>query len=134
MVTGQSVLLVFAVILAFPPIIFTVVMLTASKRCALNHDAHAFIAAHRINGDTRQAHAIRSPCTALEADGEDLAPPAPFMKLPIAAIQPRGWLRHQLELEASGMIGRLSPLRRFTLSSELTPTMRRSPKAAASAR
>src|SRR5689334_3924758 len=31
--------------------------------------------------------------------------PAPFMKLPIGAIQPRGWLLHQLELEAKGMVG-----------------------------
>ncbi|HEV8541264.1 MAG TPA: hypothetical protein VGR78_02620, partial [Verrucomicrobiae bacterium] len=33
--------------------------------------------------------------------------PAPFMKLPIGAIVPRGWLRRQLELEANGMTGHL---------------------------
>lgn len=36
--------------------------------------------------------------------------PAPFMKLPIGSIQPKGWLRHQLELEASGMTGHLEEL------------------------
>jgi hypothetical protein len=46
--------------------------------------------------------------------------PAPFMKLPIGAIQPRGWLRHQLQLEAAGMVGRLaeiSPWLNFSKSS-----------------
>ena len=33
--------------------------------------------------------------------------PSPFLKLPIGAITPRGWLRHQLDLEARGMEGRL---------------------------
>ena len=33
--------------------------------------------------------------------------PSPFVKLPIGSITPRGWLRHQLELEKNGMIGRL---------------------------
>jgi hypothetical protein len=36
--------------------------------------------------------------------------PAPFMKLPIGAIKPQGWLRHQLQLEAEGMTGKLSEL------------------------
>jgi hypothetical protein len=34
--------------------------------------------------------------------------PSPFIKLPIGSITPRGWLRHQLELEKAGMIGRLA--------------------------
>lgn len=39
--------------------------------------------------------------------------PSPFYKLPIGAIQPKGWLRHQLELEAAGMIGRLEEISRW---------------------
>jgi DUF1680 family protein len=33
--------------------------------------------------------------------------PSSLVKLPIGSITPRGWLRHMLELEASGMTGRL---------------------------
>lgn len=36
--------------------------------------------------------------------------PSPFLKLPIGAITPRGWLRHQLELEKNGMVGRLKEI------------------------
>ncbi|MBM4030386.1 MAG: transcriptional initiation protein Tat [Planctomycetes bacterium] len=36
--------------------------------------------------------------------------PSPFVKLPIGAITPRGWLRHMLELEAEGMTGRLTEI------------------------
>jgi hypothetical protein len=32
---------------------------------------------------------------------------SPFIKLPVGAITPKGWLRRQLELEADGMAGRL---------------------------
>lgn len=35
---------------------------------------------------------------------------SPLIKLPIGAITPRGWLRHQLELEAQGMTGRLAEI------------------------
>ncbi len=36
--------------------------------------------------------------------------PSAFVKLPIGSITPRGWLRHQLELEREGMIGRLKEI------------------------
>ncbi len=36
--------------------------------------------------------------------------PSPFVKLPIGAITPRGWLRQMLELEAEGMTGHLTEI------------------------
>jgi hypothetical protein len=39
--------------------------------------------------------------------------PSPLVKLPIGAIRPEGWLRHQLQLEAVGFSGRLSEISRF---------------------
>ena len=39
--------------------------------------------------------------------------PAPLIKLPIGAITPRGWLRHQLELESSGMTGHLEEISKW---------------------
>src|ERR1051326_4668558 len=33
--------------------------------------------------------------------------PSAFIKLPIGSITPKGWLRHQLDLEAQGMTGHL---------------------------
>jgi hypothetical protein len=50
--------------------------------------------------------------------------PSPFYKLPIGAITPRGWLRHQLELERDGMTGHLeqiSPWLDFAKSSWADP-------------
>ena len=50
--------------------------------------------------------------------------PSRLMKLPIGSITPRGWLRHQLELEAQGMTGRLaeiSPWCRFEGSAWTDP-------------
>ena len=41
--------------------------------------------------------------------------PSPLLKLPIGAIQPRGWLRKQLELEADGFFGHLPELSRFLI-------------------
>ena len=45
---------------------------------------------------------------------------SPLVRLPIGSIVPRGWLRHQLELEKEGMVGRLaevSPWLDFATSS-----------------
>jgi hypothetical protein len=42
--------------------------------------------------------------------------PSPLLKLPIGAIEPRGWLRRQLELMRDGFTGRLSELSRFVKS------------------
>jgi len=39
--------------------------------------------------------------------------PSPFMKLPIGAIKPQGWVRRQLELEADGFTGHLLEISRF---------------------
>jgi DUF1680 family protein len=38
---------------------------------------------------------------------------SPLVKLPIGAIEPKGWLRHQLELEANGMIGHLPAISKW---------------------
>jgi hypothetical protein len=39
--------------------------------------------------------------------------PSPFIKLPIGNIVPKGWVRHQLELEAQGMTGHLQELSKW---------------------
>jgi hypothetical protein len=39
--------------------------------------------------------------------------PSPLIKLPIGAITPKGWLRHQLELEAQGMTGHLTEISKW---------------------
>jgi len=39
--------------------------------------------------------------------------PSPFMKLPIGAIQPHGWLHRQLELESDGFTGNLLEISQF---------------------
>jgi len=38
---------------------------------------------------------------------------SPFVKLPIGAIKPKGWVRRQLELQAEGFVGRLTEISRF---------------------
>ena len=39
--------------------------------------------------------------------------PSAYMKLPIGSIIPKGWLRHQLELEATGMTGHLPEISKW---------------------
>src|SRR5712692_8093847 len=39
--------------------------------------------------------------------------PSGLIKLPIGSIAPKGWLRHQLELEANGMTGRLPEISKW---------------------
>jgi hypothetical protein len=39
--------------------------------------------------------------------------PSPFIQLPIGSITPKGWVRHQLELEAEGMTGHLEEISKW---------------------
>jgi hypothetical protein len=57
----------------------------------------------------------RPPATAEAVYTGNRAPlvPSPFVRLPIGSVVPRGWLRHQLELEAEGMIGRLPEISKW---------------------
>jgi len=41
--------------------------------------------------------------------------PSPLIKLPIGSIEPQGWLRAQLRLEADGFFGHLTELSRFLI-------------------
>ena len=41
--------------------------------------------------------------------------PSPLLKLPIGSIEPKGWLRKQLELQAEGFFGHLPELSRFLI-------------------
>ena len=46
---------------------FETIVAPTRKRGAFDHHAHAFITAHRIDGDTRQAHRVIPPLTGLRA-------------------------------------------------------------------
>ena len=39
--------------------------------------------------------------------------PSPFIKVPVGSIEPRGWVRKQLELQAHGFHGRLGDISKF---------------------
>jgi hypothetical protein len=38
---------------------------------------------------------------------------SPFIKLPIDAVEPQGWLKKQLQLQADGFVGHLNEISRF---------------------
>jgi hypothetical protein len=59
-----------------------------------------------------EAPAPRSGPALYTGNREPLAP-SPFLKLPIGSITPKGWLRHQLELEKEGMTGRLEEISKW---------------------
>jgi DUF1680 family protein len=41
--------------------------------------------------------------------------PSPFIKLPVGSIEPHGWVRRQLELQADGFHGNLTEISRFLI-------------------
>ena len=55
-----------------------------------------------VNGSNQYYHTNRPPLLA-----------SPFAKLPLGSIRPRGWLRHQLDLMADGMAGRIDEVSEY---------------------
>ena len=50
--------------------------------------------------------------------------PSPLIKLPVGAVEPKGWLRSQLEFQADGMVGHLTEISKwcnFAESAWVTP-------------
>ena len=43
----------------------------------------------------------------------------PFIKLPIGSIEPAGWVRKQLELQADGYFGHLGEISQFLIKSSV---------------
>ncbi|HOW85381.1 MAG TPA: glycoside hydrolase family 127 protein [Candidatus Aminicenantes bacterium] len=65
---------------------------------------------------TQAAVALRPPAAAPNAHYPSNRPPlatSPLVKLPVGAVQPRGWLMAQLELMRDGFTGRLAEISRF---------------------
>ncbi|MCF7762988.1 MAG: glycoside hydrolase family 127 protein [Verrucomicrobia bacterium] len=63
-------------------------------------------------------------CGSLHLGNRSPLAPSPMIKLPIGSIKPQGWLRHQLDLEREGMVGRLqelSPWLKFETSAWTNP-------------
>jgi hypothetical protein len=63
----------------------------------------------RIVGEVKSGREARP----LYVGNRDPLLPSPLMKLPIGSIRPKGWLRHQLVLEAEGMTGRLPEISKW---------------------
>ena len=70
-----------------------------------------------VDSPNGQAHVVKIPPL---GGGNSFYPgnrvpllPSPLMKLPIGAIEPRGWVRRQLLLMADGMTGNLAKLSKF---------------------
>src|SRR5436190_5287219 len=77
----------------------------------------AAAASMAIAADQASVSTVEAPPTNLTNsfyihNREPLVPSA-FIKLPIGSITPKGWLRHQLELEADGMIGHLEEISKW---------------------
>jgi DUF1680 family protein len=71
----------------------------------------ALLLCFAIPGLSEEVRSVPSPptdqrTTLYPCNREPLAP-SPLVKLPIGAIKPHGWLRHQLDLMRDGMTGRL---------------------------
>ncbi len=79
-------------------------LLSATLIMGANADLPAAEARTGKADDQRNAHYV--------SNREPLLP-SPLVKLPIGAIEPRGWMRTQLELQAEGFHGQLLKLSRF---------------------
>ncbi len=77
--------------------------LVSLAACALGPRMEVQVVSHPpAGGSSCQYLAHRAPLA-----------PQPLLKLPIRSIEPRGWLRKQLELQAAGFHGHLGEISRF---------------------
>ncbi len=97
---------------------YLVIGLTVMSATTLSPDVLADAPGKQGNKRMGQGVAVvKRPSTALRNDhyvsNRPPLKPSPFAKLPVGAVEPRGWLRKQLELQADGMYGHLSEISRF---------------------
>jgi hypothetical protein len=83
-------------------LLLAVTALIASASAGMAEDG--VIVVHRPPTKTRNTHYV--------THREPLAP-SPLVKLPIGAVEPRGWLRKQLKLQAAGFHGHLGEISGF---------------------